>query len=783
MRRARRVLLICGIAFLLIALLASGTGVYLVRRAFPQTSGTLVLPGLQAPVEVLRDAWGVPHIFAQSSHDLFLAQGYVHAQDRLWQMELNRRSASGRLSELVGEATLGTDRLFRTIGFRRAAEAEFARLDTETKEGLELYAAGVNAFLAQHSGQLPIEFTLLRVTPEPWSPIDTVAFGKLMAWILGGHWSAELLRAHLVARFGVDGMRFLLPPYPSDAPVIVPQEAHYERWHLAAGFGLLDVAPGLPGIGSNNWVVSGTRTGTGAPILANDPHLEAQMPSIWYEMHLVGGPYNVTGTTFPGTPGIIIGHNAEIAWGVTNAGPAVQDLFMEQFDPADPTRYRYQGRWESATLVREEIKVKGQREPVIEHVRVTRHGPILNNVVDGLGTFLALQWTALAPGTVTTAVMRMNRAQSWQEFRDALRFWTAPAQNFVYADRHGNIGYQLPGRIPIRAKGNGLLPVPGWTGEYEWVGEIPFDRLPFAFNPGRGYIATANNRIVPDGYPYFISADWDPGYRARRIEARLAQTSHATVEDMRKIQLDLTSLPGQAFVEALRGLHLTTEPDSGLLAELQSWDGVLRSDSRPAAIYEAVRLSLAPLVFKAVLGPDLYKRYLGSTAAWQAVLLHLLRTPNSPWWGPGGRDPVVARAFDDAYALLTARLGSDRSRWTWGQLHSMRFVHPVGRIPALAWVFNATAPPTGGDGYTVNNGGFDVSTFEQRTVASYRQVLDLANWDNSLAIHTTGQSGLPFTPHYRDFVPVWATGGYHPMLFSRTRIVQALEATLTLVPK
>ncbi len=783
MRRARRLLLICGIALLLIALLGSGTGVYLVRRAFPQTSGTLVLPGLQAPVEVLRDAWGVPHIFAQSSHDLFLAQGYVHAQDRLWQMELNRRSASGRLSELVGEATLGTDRLFRTIGFRRAAEAEFARLDTETKEGLEAYAAGVNAFLAQHRGQLPIEFTLLRFAPEPWSPIDTVAFGKLMAWILGGHWSSALLRAHLVARFGVEGMRFLLPPYPTEAPVIVPSEAHYETWNVAAVLRLLDAARGLPGIGSNNWVVSGTRTGTGAPILANDPHLEAQMPSIWYEMHLVAGPYNVAGSTFPGTPGVIIGHNAEIAWGVTNAGPDVQDLYMEQFDPADPTRYRYQGRWESATLVREEIKVRGQREPVIEHVRITRHGPILNNVVDGLGTFLAMQWTALEPGTVTTAIMRINRAQSWQGFRDALRFWTVPAQNFVYADRQGNIGYQLPGRIPIRAKGNGLLPVPGWTGEYEWVGEIPFDRLPSAFNPARGYIATANNRIIPDGYPYFISAEWDPGYRARRIEAMLARTSHATLEDMQKIQLDLTSLPGQAFVQALHGLHLTTEPASGLLAELQSWDGVLRPDSRPAAIYEAVRLSLAPLVFKAILGPDLYKRYLGHTAAWQAVLLRLLRTPGSPWWGPGGRDPIVARAFDDAHALLTTRLGPDRSRWTWGQLHTMRFVHPVGRIPALAWVFNATAPFTGGDGYTVNNGGFDVSTFEQRSVASYRQVLDLANWDNSLAIHTTGQSGLPFNPHYRDFVPVWATGGYHPMLFSRPRIVQALDATLTLVPK
>ncbi|HEX4840763.1 MAG TPA: penicillin acylase family protein, partial [bacterium] len=387
----------------------------------------------------------------------------------------------------------------------------------------------------------------------------------------------------------------------------------------------------------------------------------------------------------------------------------------------------------------------------------------------------------------SAATLQINRAHSWSEFRTALRLWTAPAQNFVYADREGNIGYQLPGRIPIRAKGQGLLPVPGWTGEYEWVGEIPFEQLPSLFNPPRGIIVTANNRIVPERYPYFISADWDPGFRAKRIEAMLADVPHATLEDMAQIQLDLTSLPAHAFVAALHEINFNTEPAAGPIADLRSellsWNGVLRPDSRPAAIYEAVRLSLVPLLFKDVLGPDLYKRYLGSSSAWQRVILHLLRTPSSPWWGPSGRDAVVAKAFKQADDLLRSQLGSDRSTWRWGRLHKMQFVHPLGRLPALGWMFNATAPATGGDAHTVNIGGFDVATFQQRAVASYRQILDVADWDRSLAIHTTGQSGLPFSRHYRDFVSPWARGRYHPMLFSRPRILLALEDTLSLVPK
>ena len=762
--------------------LATGLGVYAVRRAFPQASGRIVLDGLEASVEVMRDRWGIPHIYAQHDRDLFFAQGFVHAQDRLWQMEFNRRVAGGRLSEIFGTTTLDTDRFLRTVGLRRAAEAEAAQLDEETKGVLDAYAAGVNAFITSRRGRLPLEFALLRFAPDPWSAADSVAFAKLMAWTLSGNWESEILRAHLLSRFGEAGLERLMPPYPAEMPVIVPEGADYRPFRSAAALRLAAYAPVRTGLGSNNWVVAGTRTTTGTPLLANDPHLEAAMPSIWYEMHLSSEGFHVTGATFAGTPGVIIGHNERIAWGVTNAGPDVQDLYLERFDPNDPSLYEFRGQWERATVVDEQIAVKGRRDPVTLPVRITRHGPILNGVVDGLDAFVALRWTALDPGSIVSAVLRLDRAGDWSEFREALKRWTVPAQNFVYADRDGNIGYQLPGRIPVRAKGTGLVPVPGWTGEYEWIGEIPFDELPSSFNPERGYIITANNRIIPEGYGHFIAAEWDPGFRAQRIESMLIAQPKVSPELAADIQLDYTSLPAQAVLRALEDVQISEEPAASLLAELRAWDGVLAGESRAAAIYEAFRVSLPALLFEDALGPDMFKRYLDRSDAWTLTIIRLLTEPSSPWWGRDGRDAVVTRALAKADETLTQRLGSDRSRWTWGRLHVMRFEHPIGRVPALGRIFNATAPPTGGDAFTVNNGGFSVKTLRQVVVASYRQILDVGDWDQSMAIHTTGQSGLPFHRHYRDFVEPWATGQYHPVPFTSLKVLEIIEHSLTLTP-
>lgn len=778
----RRLLLLLLSLLLLAAVAAGGLGVYLIRRAFPLEQGTLEAAGLLEPVEVIRDPWGVPHIQARSEHDLFFAQGFVHAQDRLWQMELNRRAASGRLSEIFGEVTLETDRFVRTLGLRRAAEAEWPFQDAEAKAAAEAYTEGVNAFLADHRRRLPIEFALLRFSPETWTALDVLTYAKLMAWVLSGNWESEILRAHLLARFGEEGVRALMPDYPAAHPVIVPR-ADYGAFAAAGVLRALDHAPPRAGIGSNNWVVAGSRSVTGGPILANDPHLEAAIPGIWYEMHLRSPGLSVAGVTFPGTPGVIIGHNEEIAWGVTNAGPDVQDLYIERFHPTDPDRYLYRDAWEQATLVRERIGVKGRPEPVMMTVRITRHGPLLNSAVEGLPSFLALRWTALDRSMILSSVARLNRAKNWQEFRDALRAWTVPSQNFVYADRRGNIGYQMPGRVPVRAKGDGTLPVPGWTGEYEWTGEIPFEALPSSYNPARGFIVTANNRIAPPGYPHFLSADWDPGFRARRIETLLTARSKLNASDIRGIQMDLASLPGRALVAALAPVKVSEDPAGWMLAELRRWDGVLSPDSGPAAVYQAFRVTLPRLVFEPVLGPDLFKRYMGRSDAWTLTLLRLLGDPASPWWGAEGRDAVVARALAEAFDTLKERLGADRDAWVWGKLHVMRFEHPIGRVPPLGLIFNAGSPPTGGDAYTVNNGGFSVATFRQVVVASYRQILDVADFDRSQAIHTTGQSGLPFHRHYKDFIPMWAAGEYHPLPFSDAAVRQAGASVLTLSPR
>ncbi len=776
-----RRLLKAGLVLLILATLSiAAAGVYVVRRPFPVVQGQRRVPGVRASVEIIRDRWGIPHVFAQNIPDLLFAQGYVHAQDRLWHMEFNRRIASGRLSEIFGDVTLKEDRFLRTVGLRRSAERDLAQLDDENRGALEAYAAGVNAFIAQNRRRLPVEFTVLRFAPEPWTPVDTLAFAKLMAWVLGGNWESEILRAHILSRFGTAAAHLLLPRYPGNHPVVL-QPAVSNAFRSRAILNLLDVAPRATGIGSNNWVLSGTRTSTGRPILANDPHLEAQMPSIWYEMHLSGGGYGAIGSTFPGTPGVIVGHNADIAWGVTNAGPDVMDLYVERFDAADPTRYEYRGGWERAQTVREEIRVKGRDEPVVETVRITRHGPIINNVEEGLNAFVALRWTGLDTSTVAASVLHIGRARNWNEFRAALRLWTIPAQNFVYADRKGNIGYQLPGRIPIRAKGRGTVPVPGWTGEHEWIGEIPFDDLPSMLNPSRGYVVTANNRIVPEGYPRFISSEWDPGYRARRIKALLA-ASGIDLEHVKKVQMDLTSLPGQVLVGALRGVSVTGELEAGLLRELLVWDGVLRPNSRAAAIYEVLRVTLLEEIFAPVLGEDLFERYRRHAQFWQVALLRILQDPTSPWWGAKGRNALLTKALTKTGRTLTEKLGPDQTNWQWGRLHVMEFTHPIGRVPGLGWIFNATSPPTGGDAFTVNNGGFNAANFRQVVVASYRQIIDVGDWDRSISIHTTGQSGLPFHKHYRDFVPLWASGRYHPMLFTRARIEQEAAGTLTLTP-
>jgi penicillin amidase len=784
----RRALLVVGLILLGIALAASGFGAAVVLRAYPKTSGVLRIPGIREPVEVIRDRWGIPHVYARNAHDLFFVQGFVHAQDRLWQMELHRRAARGELSEIFGERTLATDRFMRTLGLGRAARLEWTLLSESTREALRAYADGVNAFL--RTGRLPPEFLLLRFRPRPWTPLDSLAFGKLMAYELGGNWQSELLRAMLVARFGPRIAERLMPSSLPETPVIVPEAGPRARSQPDDGGDLarifrdarITVPAGWADVGSNNWVVAGSRTDTGKPYLANDPHLRIGFPSIWYEMHLEGGPYRVAGFTFPGVPFVVIGHNDRIAWGMTNANPDVQDLFVERLHPDNPNLYLFRGSWHPIRKVVEGIQVRGRHEPVRLVVRLTHHGPLLNDVVEGLAGFVALRWTALLPSTVAEGVARLNRARSWAEFREALGWFHVPSQNVVYADVDGNIGYQLPGLIPIRKGGDGTLPVPGWTGTYEWVGWVPYDALPHLLNPPRGWIATANNRITPAGYPYLLGMEWAEGLRARRIVQVLTSRDRHTRADMERLQLDVLSLPALEIAPVLARLR-TTDPRVRAAQEvLRGWNGVVSVSSRAAAIYEAFLVRAAEFLFRPVLGEDGWSQYARRPFAATAFLL-LWRRPQDPWWGPGGRDGAAERILRRALADLEARLGPDPTRWTWGALHRARFTHVLGGLPVLDRMLNLPPLPSPGDGWTVNQARYSLlEPFDQTIVASMRMVIDLGDFDRSVAIHTTGQSGLPFHRHRGDFAPLWVRGEYHPMLWSRSRILEHREATLTLRP-
>jgi penicillin G amidase len=554
------------ILLLVLWLSLAGFATYTVRQSFPRESGTIQLPGIKAEVTVRRDQWGIPHIFATNSYDLFLAQGYIHAQDRFWQMDFWRHIGSGQLAEMFGSSQVETDRYLRTMGWVRVVQQEIEQMDAEMKANLQAYADGVNAYLKQRQGStLSLEYAVLKLLnpgykPEPWQPLHSLTWGKVMAYDLGRNLDREIERAILLKTLTPAQVEELFPPYPENLPTILPGFRHERgaqkeaQRHLetTSHYSLDVVTKALEpiskpmlalekligstgvGIGSNSWVISGKRTATGKPILANDPHLAAQMPSIWYEVGLhctpksKECPYDVTGFSFAGMLGVIIGHNDRIAWGVTNVQSDVMDLYIEKVNPNNPNQYEVNGKWVDMQLVKQTIQVAGS-EPIIQTVRYTRHGPILSDVAPNLKEFnstqysnlpqnyvVALRWTALEPSRLAYAIAQLNRAQNWQEFRTAASNFDVPAQNLVYADIDGNIGYQMPGKYPIRAQGDGRYPVPGWTDKYEWQGYIDFEDLPQSFNPPQGYIATANNSVSSE-YPYVITKDWVYGYRAKRI--------------------------------------------------------------------------------------------------------------------------------------------------------------------------------------------------------------------------------------------------------------------------
>lgn len=754
---------------LLIVLLVLGVLAYAYFSTRIQTSGTLKLSGLQGPVTVTRDRWGVPHIRATASDaDALFALGFVHAQDRLWQMEFQRRIAQGRLSEVLGSAALGQDKFLRTWGFYRAAQSALPALSPRTRSLIHAYTAGVNAYLA--TGNLPLEFTVLRYRPEPWTDVDSIAWQKLMAYDLGGNWEDEVLGQEVVQKLGRGMLDAVLAPYPKDAPTILSaadlkQSGLLGAANKAASVRLSDqLLSGLraqmtaahslgfvpvPGKGSNDWVVAGARTASGMPLLADDPHLGISAPMLWYLADVQGPELHAIGATIPGLPGVVIGHNDRVAWGVTNVNPDVEDLYLE---PADAT----------LTSRTEVIKVKGQPDVQLT-VQESVHGPIVSGStgsLKGMGPRVALRWTALAPGDTTfDAFVGLNYASNWNDFVEALRAYVAPSQNFVYADVEGNIGYYAPGKVPIRKGWDGSLPVPG-DGQHEWAGYIPFEQLPHVLNPPEAMVVTANNRVVPPQYPFNLGNDrnWAEPYRAERILELLKAKTPLGSPDLQRVQFDTVSLVWRDFQTVL----MTTRPGSDLsrraLELLRGWDGNETTDSVQASIFEAWLMQL-----QAMAADELGEgTRLSSLATLNALKSNspLCRDERSeiadcPAW--------LSRSLDLATQDLSAKLGSDPARWQWGKLHHAASKHGAfGGVGAIGWIWNRSVSTPGGTN-TVNVARPDPGSYDQTHAPSYRQVVDLSDPNRSVFIGTLGQSGNPLSPHYADQEGLWARGEYLPM--------------------
>lgn len=825
MKILKRILTIFIALIVILAALAGGGFYYLSRQSFPQTNGGLQMAGLNGKVEIIRDKFGVPNIYADTPHDLFMAQGFVHAQDRYFQLEFAKRVGAGRISELFGKSALNQDKFIRTLGWPRAAQVEAAALTGETKEAMEAYAAGINAYLDKNADKASLEFNVLGLIgrawkPEKWTTADTIAWGKVMAWNLGGNMDEELTRAALLAKGGADMANALMPPYPKTMPVIAPSAQTPGQTSnpntLAAqavsaddALALLELSQSVSAlmgiqrdtdIGSNDWVVAGSRTASGKPLLANDPHLAIQMPSIWYQIGLhcrvVGPacPYDVSGVSFPAAPGVIIGRNTRIAWGVTNTNPDVQDVFIEKPNPANPDEFEYMGKFEKAQIIEEKINVAGG-EPVTLKVRITRHGPIMNDVSAAMKDQqpMALSWTALRPTNLFLSVLKIDRAGNWAQFRDALRDWAVPAQNFVYADVDGNIGYQMPGDIPIRKSGNGSVPMPGWTGEADWTGLIPFDSLPSVFNPPEGYIATANNAVIDsEKYKLFITGDWDYGFRARRIVEMIKAKDKLTMDDFKQIQGDTLSGHATDVLPFLDGITIGDDPlAQTALDELRKWDRRSNKDSTGALIYEAFWRQLGQNIFKDELGDALSADALDRGTAERTAVTNALKDPSAKWWDDvttasvkETREQIIVKSLKDSAAFLKSKFGDDPQKWKWASAHTVTFKNSTlgnSGISLVDSIFNRGPFAANGSSAAVNNVGSNAD-FSSTSGPSLRMIVDMSNMDNSLIIHTTGQSGHTYHPHYDDMIQKWLDIQYNPFYFARADVEKNSEGTLVLTP-
>jgi penicillin amidase len=773
------------------------------HSTLPKSEGHIVVSSINDDVEVIRDDWGVPHIFAETDNDAFFALGYLHAQDRLWQLEMQRRIAAGRLSEVLGRDTLLLDQFMRTLGIYYAAEQSLDSLSVESKSTLDAYVLGVNAWLNEGNA-LPPEFEIVGFKPEPWKASDSLVMLNLLALNLSGNWREEINRLLLSQELTENKTADLFPAYPDDAPSTITNYVKIDKSVLNSLKDVLSsvetkLGIGAKGVGSNAWVVSGRHTKSGLPFLASDPHLGAQIPTSFYVAEIQGNKIHVAGASLPGLPFIIVGHNENISWGATNMMADTQDLYEERQSTEKPDMYEFNGEMVTMDIRSETIYVKPDfpsflREPIVPvkwKVRSTKRGPVISDVTDHLEQPMSLQWTALnAENTTYESYLKFNYANDWKSFKTSFERYIAPALNFVYADNQGNIGYIGAGKIPVRTIGNGSTPVPGWTDEFRWNGFIPFEEQPETYNPESGYVITANNRVVGSEYPYHITVDWVPPFRAQRIESLLTQKQTLghkfTTQDMAEIQGDQMSLIAEKLVPILIKTEPKTERQAEAIQYLKDWDYMTSMDSIASSIFHSWVRNLQFIILRDDFRGDMLNMsrsyYLYNTIENTSPLfmLNVLENEDDDWCNQIHTEVVescaeiIAIALDKSIKELDKLLGDDVTDWVWGDAHSIKYPHyPFNNSKILDLLFDRVIA-NGGGKQTVNIGPsiYSVSEgYQQQIVAAFRAVIDLADMNNTQYILSTGQSGNIYNTHYDDMVEPHRDLSYNTLTFGRKNAV------------
>jgi penicillin G amidase len=798
--------ILIGVAGTLLVLLIVGAGIayYLVTKSFPKASGSETARGLQSQVQIYRDNYGIPHIYASSDHDGYFTVGYIHAQERLWQMELIRRAGMGRLSEILGEPALPADEMFRTLGLWRTASRNAGLLDPQVRSALQAYADGVNAFIDSHRGKLPIEFDMLGFEPGPWTIEHSLVISRLMAWELNfSRWN-DILMGVLVQKFGEDKARELFPNWPAGAPLILPKETKGKKaispptqlmradMSYRKLMGIRDISSG-----SNAWVIGGEKTMSGKPIVANDPHLMLMAPGRWYELHLHTPDVDVAGPSIAGIPFIVIGRNERIAWGVTNAMLDDADYYVEDVDSVQyPTKYRFDNAWRPLTQYVDTIVVKDS-PPVLYTSYWTHHGPIVNRMEPDARLspqLISMRWTGNDPSDEATTFYLINRARNWAEFRDALKTFGSPAQNFVYGDVDGHIGYATGGRISIRPMKMAIVPISDGSDQGEWKGYVPFDKMPQRLDPLEGYIATANNKIVDESYTYYISNNWEPPWRAMRINEVLKSQEKFSVEDVQHLQLDLVSLQARELVpvilKAFDSVEVRNQDVRTALTYFRTWNFEMTKNDVATTLFEDFFLRTIHNTFDDEFGNQLIGLYDTLASVPVTVMTELLQKDSSSWFDNvttpqiESKNDIIRKSMDDAVNDLKGLLGGELKEWQWGRLHKIEFRHIFGSVGILRSIFDVGPFAVGGSHSTIWKGDYSLNMPYANTVGpSTRQVFDLSDRNNTRAVTPPGESGHVLSSHYGDQVQLWLDGEYRRMPMQREVIEQTCKDILTLNPE